>query len=226
MKRILCLLLAQSLLGSAETLYLDNDPTHPADHRTLLAAHEAVEDGDVIIIAPSATTYPGITITKKLTIKGNGFGGDAPPNALGSPIVATVGAISIGASNVDDAESAEGTVLEGLVLSAGISIYSQSCLVKRCALLSTSTIYAAGFSMEGCRHDGQLTFSTRIIGTVTSRATSYNVRNSIIRSSTSAATGTSGAYNYCVFRASPLSPSSHLRQLKRAIQVSSRDSRP
>ena len=204
MKKILSLLIAQSLFVSADTLYVDNDTSHPADFRTLVAAHDAASDGDVIILAPSSNSYDGLVVTKKITIKGNGFGGDAPPNLLGSPVVATVaGLITLGGT-ADENEylSAQGAVLESLRITNGVNVNSSSCFLKRCWINRLSVVLGPGLTIEGCLFDGSVALvgsSTQLgDGSGTIFSTSLNVRNTIFLSSVSMSH--TASFDYCILR--------------------------
>ena len=64
------IVLASSL--HAATWTVDNVTSRPANFRTIQAAIDAAAVGDTLLIAPSASTYGGFTLTKRLNIKGTG----------------------------------------------------------------------------------------------------------------------------------------------------------
>jgi len=110
--KIITLLTALAITAFADTIYLDNDTTHPADFHTFLEAHDAATEGDTIIVAPSAVSYGTVTITKRLVIRGSGFG--ARENGLPTSIVgrSIFDDITIGQGN--DRAIASGTLIEGI----------------------------------------------------------------------------------------------------------------
>lgn len=94
MKKILLLLaISVSQLAVSQTIRRVNNtgiPTAAASpntvpvYTTAQAAHDAATAGDIIMLEPSATTYGNLTVTKKLTILGNGYF-LGPASANGNP---------------------------------------------------------------------------------------------------------------------------------------------
>lgn len=116
--------------ASADTIYLDNDPAHPADYRTFAEAHDAASDGDVIVVAPSAISYGQALITKQITVRGNGFGSFVNEISAAEHLTSEFGTITIG--NGDDRSIASGSALQGIV--ASVSIEANQCTFQRCLL--------------------------------------------------------------------------------------------
>ncbi|MDE6340267.1 MAG: hypothetical protein K2K97_10850 [Muribaculaceae bacterium] len=61
------------LAGNAATLRVNNAANTAAEFNNVDAALEAAQDGDVIIIEPSSTSYGNFYVRKKVTIKGGGY---------------------------------------------------------------------------------------------------------------------------------------------------------
>lgn len=66
-------LIAMGLTMSAATLRVNNIKGSGAQYTTFAAAHEAAQDGDVIIVDGSEDSYGKIDVTKKITVQGPGY---------------------------------------------------------------------------------------------------------------------------------------------------------
>lgn len=101
MKKIIQItaILIVSFVNSQNILIVDNNTnvdTTPAHmHSTFAAANTAAANGDIIYVQPSVTSYGSITISKEVTIYGNGHTPE-----LNGERSATFTTVSIAASNV------------------------------------------------------------------------------------------------------------------------------
>lgn len=100
----------------------------------LTAAQTAANNGDIIQVEPSTTTYPGFTCTKQLTIVGPGYflAENAPPALQASIIPATVGSLYFG-------NGSAGTTVSGLISNTTCYIAANNITIQRCYI--TGYIY-------------------------------------------------------------------------------------
>ncbi len=213
--RLLSLLLLNfaAPMALAATLYVDNDLARPALYRTLSAAVTAASDGDTIIVQASSLPYAGAYIGKRLTIRGNGFGGDATPNLLGNPTVATFNTkVTIGGTATNaDRISANGTVVEGL-LASEIELNSSNCIIRRCSTSFYFNVRGPANRLEGCLLSTTSLGSppialsiddTIIINNQRVPVTGIEVRNCIVNSSVYCRYVDGNTdFHHCVFRRS------------------------
>ena len=114
MKQTILLLIAITLgLNTiAQTIRIaDNNANRPTGaniYATIQAAVDAAVANDIVYVQPSPTSYGNVTINKKITLRGIGFG-----FATGQPFNSTVGIITL-TNRSDNTSNASGTVLEGL----------------------------------------------------------------------------------------------------------------
>ena len=95
---------ATGALAEAAVLIVDNTPGAGAPYTTLQGAINAASAGDTIMVQPSATSYGGVSINKKLTLIGPGHYPEPRNNA-------TVGVITL-------TTGSSGTTITGLQLQA------------------------------------------------------------------------------------------------------------
>jgi hypothetical protein len=67
------LIVFMTTAANAATITVDNAPGSTADYTSAQAAHNAAQAGDILYIAGSGYSYGYLTITKQLTIIGNGY---------------------------------------------------------------------------------------------------------------------------------------------------------
>lgn len=130
--------LASSL--HAATWTVDNVTSRPADFRTIQAAIDVATVGDTLLISPSASTYSGFTLTKRLNIKGTGASSFLPMGQGRVNIIGGVGLIPI--TNTTDpnfGRNAGGSLLEGLNFSSvGINSACSGVTLKRITFSNNS----------------------------------------------------------------------------------------
>ena len=111
---------------------VNNNSSVTANFTSLIAAHNSatVNAGDTLHLEASATSYGGLTITKKLTIIGPGYLLNENLNLQAVPLSAKVDAITIN-------ESGAGTVLIGLdFVNSNLQIFASNIVVRRCRFSS------------------------------------------------------------------------------------------
>ncbi|MEA5141407.1 right-handed parallel beta-helix repeat-containing protein [Arcicella rigui] len=104
------------------------------------AAQKAAVNGDIIYLDPSSTSYGSITITKKLTIIGNGFHLANNTNASFDRRTAIL-------SYVYFNQGSQNTTLIGLHITNAIDVNVENITLKRCRLDDRVDIDADRFSL-------------------------------------------------------------------------------
>ena len=129
MKRIY--LTAAVLLFFSHSLFakiwrINNNNGIQADFTTLQAAHNGAASGDTLHVEGSASSYGGLTCTKKLIIIGTGYFLDENPNTQAIALPSTVGNIILNVGS-------EGTQIIGLwfVINNGIYVRCSDVVIKR-----------------------------------------------------------------------------------------------
>lgn len=135
---VLITLLHLSALATVRTV--SNDPTRPAQFTTFAAAQTASIAGDTIYIYGSPFLYPTITVRKRLTIIGAGYG---PNNQFGQPT--RVQAITLFRDS--GSNDASGSVLTGLLVTGSIdldgTLVSNNITISRNRINSTINLIGA-----------------------------------------------------------------------------------
>jgi hypothetical protein len=125
---------------------INNSTNSATFYTTLPAAYAAAASGDTIIIEPSPTTYGSLTLTKKLTIIGNGGGTWLPSSAQINNNNSTVGSISFDAGS-------QNSYISGINVFGNISLNTANISVIRC-FIDNSEISgnnnANNITIEGC----------------------------------------------------------------------------
>ena len=105
-------LMLVSVATFAQTTWtVDNRPGTTAQFSTVQAAHDAAQAGDFIYIHPSPNNYGGLTIRKKIHVRGIGHGPE-----LSNGEHAILSAISL-SKNATEATNASGSSISGLEIS-------------------------------------------------------------------------------------------------------------
>lgn len=104
------------------------------------AAQKAAVNGDIIYLDPSSTSYGSITITKKLTVIGNGFHLANNTNASFDRRTAILTGVTFNSGS-------QNTNLIGLHITGTISVNVENISVKRCRLDYPTYVYADRFSL-------------------------------------------------------------------------------
>lgn len=104
------------------------------------AAQKAAVSGDIIYLDPSSSAYGSITITKKLTIIGNGFHLSNNPNASFDRRTAIL-------NNVDFNQGSQNTTLIGLHISNSMDVNVENITIKRCRIDGVIDLDADRFSL-------------------------------------------------------------------------------
>ncbi len=131
MKKIAILFagITASITMSAATLRVNNVAGTGAEYTTFDAAHDAANDGDVIIVDGSSTSYGKITITKKITVQGPGY------------FLAVNDATKEGCSPASFSEvsvACDGAKITGLYVDGEIKMRANNLVVTRCYTKSIS----------------------------------------------------------------------------------------
>jgi hypothetical protein len=110
----------------AETWYVDNKPGATADFTDLQTAHDdaSVQNGDIIYVAGSPTSYGDLTCTKQLFIYGPGYFLGENENTQAYKVSAKTGTI------VFDSGS-EGSIITGIYCTYFIRAYTNDITIKR-----------------------------------------------------------------------------------------------
>ncbi len=104
------------------------------------AAQKAAVNGDIIYLDPSSTGYGSITITKKLTIFGNGFHLANNTNASFDRRTAIL-------TDVTFNSGSQNTNLIGLHITGTVSVNVENISLKRCRLDGYTSVNADRFSL-------------------------------------------------------------------------------
>lgn len=104
------------------------------------AAQKAAVNGDIIYLDPSASSYGDITITKKLTIIGNGFHLANNSNASFDRRTAILSAVTFNSGS-------QNTSLMGLHITGVINVNVENISLKRCRLDHITNLKADRFSL-------------------------------------------------------------------------------
>ncbi len=117
--------LCVSTSGWAKIWRVNNNQSISADFTTLIAAHNGASGGDTLHIEPSATSYGGLTITKKLVIIGPGYYLGDNPNTQANKQVAQVDAFNLQVG-------AAGSTIMGLdFFQSSISVFANDIVIRR-----------------------------------------------------------------------------------------------
>ena len=119
----LFLFMSISTLSTAETITVDIKHPSIGDYTNLQDAHDAASDGDTILVYPSDSTYPGIVITKSVSIIGTGM--SYPSNTLKTTKIS--GTITFN-------EGSNGSLIDGFAGYFNIAINSENVEIKRNSL--------------------------------------------------------------------------------------------
>jgi hypothetical protein len=112
--------LFSSLAGYSAIITVDNNFPGMGAYKSLQEAHDAATDGDTIYLYPSMVSYPGISISKPLTIIGAGFGN----YELSNSTTTLSGLVTFQSTSA-------GTSLEGFSGRFQVEIYASNVTVKR-----------------------------------------------------------------------------------------------
>ena len=104
------------------------------------AAQKAAINGDIIYLDPSSTSYGSITITKKLTIIGNGFHLANNSNASFDRRTAILSGVTFNSGS-------QNTNLIGLHITSSINVNIENISIKRCRLDGYTSVNADRFSL-------------------------------------------------------------------------------
>ena len=113
---------------------VNNTPGVNANFTSVSAALTAASAGDTIYLEPSTTPYPAVTITKKVTIIGNGhFYNHVPNGGLNTQNAGLqANAISSEISSVQFYPGSEfSTIMGCMVFTGGIHVYASNITIKR-----------------------------------------------------------------------------------------------
>ncbi|MBA2498953.1 MAG: hypothetical protein H0V30_04440, partial [Chitinophagaceae bacterium] len=111
--------------ANAKIWRVNNNTGITADFTTLQAAHDGAASGDTIHLEGSATSYGGLTCTKKLFIVGPGYFLDEHPNTQALQQTAQVGAFTLN-------DGSSGTVIIGLDFrTSNISVFANDIVIRR-----------------------------------------------------------------------------------------------
>lgn len=124
--KILSLLLCMvSLSIHAQTTWIvNNNPNQYADFTTLQEAVDGANDGDVLMIQPSPTSYGDADILKSLTIVGGGYLKDYNASILGSEWESEI-------NNINLYLGSDGSIIKGIEVYT-IDIYTSDILIEHC----------------------------------------------------------------------------------------------
>jgi hypothetical protein len=165
----------------------NNNANSATFYTTWAAAYTAAVAGDTIIVEPSATAYTtaAITLTKRLTIIGNGFAGFIPTGAQ----VNTAGSIF---HSLIFSTGSNGSYISGLTFNnwisannanGGIIIAADDIVIQRCR--TTNGSYAIGFSGTTTTNNTVIKECYFDAGYIASDGTSVNtnivMKNNILR---------------------------------------------
>ena len=131
-KKLLFLIFSVSIFSAANAkIWRVNNNGFAANFTTLAlaVANNSVQNGDIIYLEGSSTTYDGVTLTKKLTIIGPGYNLFVNPNV-------TINGLSANLNYITFSPGSEGSILTGVNVygSNGITINASSIAIKRCAI--------------------------------------------------------------------------------------------
>ena len=107
-------------LSTAETITVDIKHPSIGDYTNLQDAHDAASDGDTILVYPSDASYPGIVITKSVSIIGTGM--SYPSNTLKTTKIS--GTITFN-------EGSNGSLIDGFAGYFNITLNSENVEIKR-----------------------------------------------------------------------------------------------
>ena len=128
-----------------------NAPTGDNVFPTLQKAINAAEEGDIVQVTPSETSYGAVTIRKRLTVYGVGFHPDKDV-----PTRSTVGRITLGIDRAAPTE-ASGTIISGLSLSGvtfsggeyGKRVRLREIVIERCRVAANIGVRDYETSVDG-----------------------------------------------------------------------------
>lgn len=121
---LLCLFISEL---NAKIWSVDNNPNPAGDFTTLAVAQSAASSGDTIYVYPSAASYTGITVTKRLYFFGVGFNLNIY-SGQASNASSTIG-------NMVFNIGSEGSILVGFDGDFLVDINTSNITVKKCDLL-------------------------------------------------------------------------------------------
>lgn len=134
---ILSFLLLSFLDLSATIIRVNNNPGATAEYSSLIAAYTASNSGDTIHIEPSSIDYGWLNgsyaITKQLTFIGNGYFLDENLGLQSNTEASTVGLFEF-------KPGSENSVVMGLTIDQGISIYTSDIKIIRNNLINAAGI--------------------------------------------------------------------------------------
>ncbi len=107
---------------------------------TFDAAQKVASNGDIIYLDPSPTSYGAITLTKKITIIGNGFHLANNTNASFDKRTAYVSYVTFN-------QGSQNSSLTGIYITNGVTVSAENITIKRCRLDSYVSLYADKFSI-------------------------------------------------------------------------------
>jgi len=128
MRKLFLLLLATNIVSTisfAKIWRVNNNAGISADFTTLQAAHDGASSGDTLYLESSATSYGGLTCTKKLIMIGTGYFLDENPNsqALGQPSKVSTVTFNTGSA---------GSVIMGMDFEgSSVNVYENNIAIRR-----------------------------------------------------------------------------------------------
>ncbi|WP_299059167.1 hypothetical protein [uncultured Polaribacter sp.] len=156
----LCLLVAffvTIILPAQSTYTVDNKPNAKADFSNLQTAINTVTTGSILLVQGSSTSYGGITIEKKITIKGTGYFLGENPNTQKDFSESKVSSISLKAGS-------SGSTISGLYATSWFKIFdgvsnisfirNRVLYISHSGAASTNNLvkenYIIGYSQSNC----------------------------------------------------------------------------
>lgn len=142
---------------NADKLRVNNNPNVSADFDNIIDAHDAAAEGDTIYLEPSSISYGHITILKKLVIIGPGYYLNQNDGISSDTRYARIEGVIIG-SQQDETSAGSGTILTGLYIANGLTIYELASIIRcRTADISPYPV-AAGSIFHNCMIRGSVNF--------------------------------------------------------------------
>ncbi|HNY02924.1 MAG TPA: hypothetical protein PKG48_10075, partial [Bacteroidales bacterium] len=121
---------------------VNNNPGVNASFVNFTAAQNAAANGDTLYFEGSSTSYGNITVTKPLVIIGPGYLLTENPQTQANPIPAKFGSIALNTGS-------SGSVVAGLEISSGVTIYVGNISVMRCHITGTGVVLNCSSSSYG-----------------------------------------------------------------------------
>ncbi len=173
-------LVSLTLSMSAATLRVNNTSGSGAQYSTFAEAQEVAQDGDVIIIDGSDTSYGKIEVSKKITVQGPGY-------FLGVNDATNEGYAT--ASFEEVSLECDGAKVTGLYIEGNLNMQANNLVVTRCYIkqisLCPSYSYTDDHITNGIIHQNYILYG--ISGDSYSASATYmQVTNNIIAQGTNA----------------------------------------